>query len=257
MNPVTNDEGRGAAPDLRPPKELFCGEGPDFAKGEQWVDYFAQVCRLEADERVLDVGCGSGRVAIPLSRYLTRGSYEGFDTGAREVEWCQSHITPTATNFRFVHANVFNKTYNPAGTIQPDDFRFPYPDREFDFVLLTSVFTHMLPRDVEHYFSEIGRVLKPDGRWLATYFLLNEESVALIEEGRSFYDFKHDLGEYRAVNPAQHEDAVAYPEQYVRTLYERFGYHCTIDYGQWSGRDPSPTNRDGQDIVLGRPEQTA
>jgi SAM-dependent methyltransferase len=250
---VAKGERRGALPDLMPPSDLHCGEGPDFVeKGEKWVVYFTDVCGLKPDERVLDVGCGSGRVALPLSRYMTEGRYDGFDTGAREIEWCQKHVTPVAPNFHFEHANVYNKTYNPAGTIAPGEFRFPYGDQEFDFVLLTSVFTHMLPADLEHYFSEISRVLKSDGRWLATYFLLNDEALQMIVAGTSFYDFTHDLGDYRVFNPDQHEDGIAYPESYVRKLYERFGYDFTIDYGGWPGRGPSPTNKDGQDIVVAR-----
>ena len=237
----------------QPPADLFCGAAPDFlSKGEQWVHYFAAVCGLKPDERVVDVGCGSGRVAIPLSRYLAKGTYEGFDTGLREIEWCQKHITPTAPNFRFAHANVYNLTYNPTGTIAPSEYEFPYPDADFDFIVLTSVFTHMLPRDMEHYFSEISRVLKPGGRWLATYFLLNPDSLSLIEAGTSAFDFRHDIGEYRVRDPDRHEDALAYPEDRVRALYERFGFEISVDYGQWPGRDPSPTNRDGQDIVLAR-----
>ena len=110
----------------------------------------------------------------------------------------------------------------------------------------------MLPADVEHYLLEIARVLKPDGRCLATFFLLNAESLALMEKGNSAFDFKHDLQTYRVVNPDQHEDAIAYPEDYVLALYERSGFVPSIDYGIWVGRNPSPTNQDGQDIVLAR-----
>jgi SAM-dependent methyltransferase len=208
---------------------------------------------LRPDERVLDVGSGAGRVAIPLSDYLTEGTYEGFDTSAPSVEWCRENITPRAPNFTFRHVDIHNKTYNPAGTIDPGSFRFPYEDSAFDFVYLTSIFTHMLPADIEHYFAEIARVLRPDGRWLATWFLLDEEALALLAEGRSALDFKHDLGSYRVVNLEQHEDAIAYPSDFVLGLYGRFGFDVTADLGQWAGRPPSATNRDGQDILLAHP----
>jgi SAM-dependent methyltransferase len=208
---------------------------------------------LRPDERVLDVGSGAGRVAIPLSEYLTEGTYEGFDTSAPGVEWCRENITPRAPNFTFRHVDIYNKTYNPGGTIDPASFGFPYEDSGFDFVYLTSIFTHMLPADIEHYFAEIARVLRPDGRWLATWFLLDEEALALLAEGRSALDFKHDLGSYRVVNLEQHEDAIAYPPEFVLGLYERFGFDVTADLGQWAGRPPSATNRDGQDILLAHP----
>ena len=44
---------------------------------------------------VLDVGCGIGRMAIPLARYLnTDGKYEGFDIIPENIAWCQRAITP-------------------------------------------------------------------------------------------------------------------------------------------------------------------
>lgn len=47
----------------------------------------------------------------------------------------------------------------------------------FDFVFLTSVFTHLLPEDMNNYFSEVVRVLTHARRCLITYFLLTFESL--------------------------------------------------------------------------------
>jgi SAM-dependent methyltransferase len=241
------------ATSLTPPSNLICTSEEHLYKGRLWVEYFETVCGLRADERVLDIGSGGGRVAVPLSAYLTEGTYEGFDTSAADVEWCRQNISPRAPNFNFGHVDIYNLTYNPGGTIDPAEFKFPYGDSKFDFAYLTSIFTHMLPEHVEHYFEEIARVLRPDGRWLATWFLLDDAALAAIENGTSAYPFKHDLGDYRVVDPERHEDALAYPERHVLDLYERFGMEVSIDLGQWAGRPPSPTNNDGQDIVVARP----
>ena len=239
---------------LRPPSNLICTSEKHFQKGAQWVDYFTTDCGLRPDERVLDVGSGGGRVAAPLSGYLTDGTYEGFDTSLPDVEWCRQNISTRAPSFSFRHVDIYNQTYNRGGTIDPEEFRFPYGDAEFDFIWLTSVFTHMRPRHVEHYFGEIERVLRPDGRWLATWFILDADALASIDEGSSFYPFKHNLGEYRVVDPKRHEDAIAYPEPFVLDLYQRFHFEISVDLGQWAPRrPPSATNQDGQDIVLARP----
>src|SRR5204862_1184152 len=97
--------------DLTPPSDLICTSEEHLYKGQQWVEYFSEVCGLRPDESVLDVGSGGGRVAIPLSEYLTAGRYEGFDTSAPDVQWCREHISPRAPNFNFQHVNVFNRTY--------------------------------------------------------------------------------------------------------------------------------------------------
>ena len=39
-----------------------------------------------------------------------------------------------------------------------------------------SLFPYLLAEEFEHYAAEIARVLKPGGRLLATFFLLDEEA---------------------------------------------------------------------------------
>ncbi len=70
--------------------------GGEFrATGEEFLTYFIEIGGLRPSDRVLDVGCGVGRMAVPLTRYLSpEGRYEGFDVMANAVEWCQRHITP-------------------------------------------------------------------------------------------------------------------------------------------------------------------
>ena len=100
----------------------------------------------------MDVGCGIGRMAVPLINYLTEvGSYDGFDIIKPNINWCMNNITPRFPHFRFQHVDIYNKHYNNTGTLQANTFSFPYPDESFNFVLLTSVFTHMLPVDLRHY----------------------------------------------------------------------------------------------------------
>jgi ubiquinone/menaquinone biosynthesis C-methylase UbiE len=39
---------------------------------------------------------------------------------------------------------------------------------------MKSLFTHIRPAEVENYLREMARVLKPGGRCLAAFFMLNE-----------------------------------------------------------------------------------
>src|SRR4029079_17934996 len=133
---------------LVPPRHLraYVGAGEFFGIGYEFLEYF-KVSGLKPSDRVLDVGCGIGRMAIPLTTYLSTGSYDGFDIVPHGIEWCQEKVTPLFPNFRFRHADIWNKMYNPTGTLKVSKFAFPYPNETFDFVFLTSVFTHMLIHD--------------------------------------------------------------------------------------------------------------
>ncbi len=97
------------------------------------------------------------------------------------IAWCRGKVTSHFSNFCFQVADVSNRNFNPTGCLRPTEYRLPYPDASFDVVHLRSVFTHMGPREVEHYLGEIARVLAPGGRCLATYFLLNRESLAMMQ----------------------------------------------------------------------------
>ena len=110
---------------------------------------------------MLDVGSGLGRMAMPLTGYLDGGSYAGFDVGREMVRWCQRTITPRWPDFEFTWASVYNGKYNPFGKQSGTEFRFPYEDADFDFAFATSLFTHLLRDEAQHYLAETARVLKP------------------------------------------------------------------------------------------------
>ncbi len=238
--------------ELIPPQELVDAIGAGSFKiiGEGYLQHFIKLGGLRPDDRVLDVGCGSGRMAVPLTHYLSAiGSYEGFDIAADCIAWCQQNITPRYPNFQFQVADVYNQHYHPSSGCRACEYRFPYPDESFDFVILTSVFTHMLPADLAHYLAEIARVLKKGGRCLVTFFLLNAESLTLMPTDLSNVDFSHDAGTYRTTDPANPETAVAYDQRTIEALYRRLGLSIAwpIHLGAWCGRQETV---DWQDIIV-------
>jgi SAM-dependent methyltransferase len=254
----TSTANGGSPGELLPPEELrdWVGGGgaPAYkAVGVQFLGYLVELCGLQPDDAVLDVGCGSGRIAVPLSSYLNRkGRYAGFDVSREAIAWCTENISGSHPNFDFRVADVQSGRYNPKGKYKSSDFRFPYPDGSFDVVFLASVFTHMLPPDVKHYMYEIVRVLKPGGRCLITYFLLNAESSALIKNGKGqapILNFEHEMQGARAAYVENPEAAIAYPEAFVRDLYGECGLELRepLRYGKWCGRTDGMSR---QDVVI-------
>jgi len=219
--------------------------------GGEFLGYFTRLGGLQPDERVLDVGCGCGRMAVPLLGYLSdRGSYWGFDIVPEGVRWCEGHVATRRRNFHFSLAPVHNRHYNRGGTVAAKEYRFPFEDDFFDFVFLTSVFTHMQAPEMDHYLSEVARVLKPRGRCLASYFLLNAESRDLMAGGSSALDFEHELPDCYAAQAEHPEAAVAFEEAYVRDRFRARGLAITepIHLGSWCGRKRFVSF---QDLVLG------
>ena len=231
--------------------EDFLSEGTKHAR------LFVEYCEVRPDARVLDVGCGCGRMAVPLTQILSsEGSYEGFDVRNDGVEWCQAKITPRYSNFRFRVVDVYNKHYRPESPHRASGFSFPFPDATFDAVLLLSVFTHLVPDDLASYLREIARVTVPKGKVFATFFLLNESTERLIEARRnwSYLDFRHDFGTFRALHEQVPERGVAYQKSRVCDLYAKTNLTVLepVYYGTWRDWENMKDDKDLslQDIVV-------
>ena len=242
---------RGRRDKLTPPKRLLrfaTDPNSDFGEtGRDFADFLVKQCGLRPEHKVLDVGCGVGRIAVPLTAYLdSNGAYEGFDIVPQEVAWCATHVSSKFPNFRFQLADVRNLTYNPKGGTPASEYRFPYDDGSFDIVVVASVFTHMLSRDIDRYLMEVSRVLKRGGRCFVSFYLLNDEARKNIEAGNSVFDFSIAIDGCRVEKADNPESAVAYEEERVRQLCGRC--ELLIDavfYGTWSsGRAQM------QDIIL-------
>jgi SAM-dependent methyltransferase len=227
--------------DLAPPRRLmFVGSGDYRKTGTEFFGYFKELGGLEPDDRVLDVGCGIGRMAVPLLDYLSEeGSYDGFDIVPLGIQWCTDNISCRREEFQFRLVDICNKEYNPNGQVSASEFRFPYPDNRFDLVVLTSVFTHMLPDEVANYLAEIRRVMKPGSKCLISWFLLNDESEQGIRERRSSLDFTFPVGNCLSTNAETPEEAICYRQDDVLGLYEEVDLHIEppVHLGSWCGRE--------------------
>jgi SAM-dependent methyltransferase len=233
---------------LIPPRwMIFVGPGDFIAIGKEFLRHFMELAGLKPSDDVLDVGCGIGRLAIPLTTFLDdRGSYEGFDIVPDGIAWCQNQISPRFPHFRFTLADVYNGVYNPRGRYEASEYVFPYPDTSFDFVFLASVFTHMMPGDMENYLRQVVRVLKPDGRCFITYFLITPEVQALVERGVSTLPMREQPGGYSTIDRGTPEYDIAFPESAILALYGEVGLELTapIQYGTWCGRATGLTYQD-------------
>lgn len=209
--------------------------------GNAFLREFKERCQLHTGSNFMDIGCGIGRLAIPLTDYLNAtGKYEGFDITPDNVKWCQDNIAARHSNFSFKLADIFNHCYNPKGKHIAKEYQFPYQANTFDVACAASVFTHLLADDSERYLSETSRVLKPNGYSLGTFFLLNEPSVTALRQQKSSQPFFHELKNCLVTNLQVPESAVAYDEDFIIKIYREVGLEIKeIHYGLWSGREPT------------------
>jgi SAM-dependent methyltransferase len=101
-------------------------------------------------KRVLDFGCGAGRVLRHFLEEAQSGEFYGCDIDGPSVEWLNANLSP----FRAVQ----NAELPP----------LPWPDRSFDLIWALSVFTHL----TDHWSAwllELHRLLDTDGLLIATF----------------------------------------------------------------------------------------
>lgn len=222
-----------------PPEDsVFVGDGDYRAIGLEFLRHFVTIGGLAPDARVLDVGCGIGRMAVPLTQYLgDRATYDGFDPVAGGVAWCAETITPAYPRFSFQVLDVAHPLYNPRGTVGGAALELPFPAASFDFVAMVSIATHLPPAEVARYTVEIARVMAPGGRLFLTAFVMDPAALK-AGEGRD-----PRCGFVRAGGgPAWHADpaaplaAVAFDDGFVEGCLAEAGL-TVVDrrLGHWRG----------------------
>jgi sterol 24-C-methyltransferase len=103
--------------------------------------------------KVLDIGCGRGRIASYVSK-LTNADVTGINIDADQLESAHQFVVGKGLSDRckFKMADL-------------NDFPFPFPDASFDAIYGVGCFTYS--KDLKKLFQEVGRLLKPGGKFAA------------------------------------------------------------------------------------------
>jgi SAM-dependent methyltransferase len=113
-------------------------------------------------KRVLDFGCGSGRVLRQFLEEARTAELHGCDIDAHSIDWLQAHLSPPLYVSR-------NEERPP----------LPYEDGYFDLVWSTAVLSS-IAEGWSAWLLELHRVLRPDGLLIATF--LGEAASELVAE---------------------------------------------------------------------------
>jgi ubiquinone/menaquinone biosynthesis C-methylase UbiE len=175
---------------------------------------------LKPEMKVLEVGCGTGRVLIGLGKHLQGGSYTGIDLVDQCVEYTRSRIVDLGLGEDFKARRM--SSY------------LDYPDDTYDFVFAFSVFTHMELEEIYQTLVELRSRLKPDSFALFTFLPLETAfgAALFVEEA------KYDLDKrYRRVRNT------AFTMDTISNICKLAGYKIVEFHWQELER---PTDEDGK-----------
>jgi ubiquinone/menaquinone biosynthesis C-methylase UbiE len=148
---------------VKPTKGLILNKGWRYDLTEWWCDTFlfrgkmrelrqrtVQMARLQPGETALDVGCGTGTLALEVQRHLgPTGRVFGIDPGTQQI----AHARAKAARRNL-------PTDFQVGVIE----QLAFPDETFE-VVFSTLMMHHLPAGLKRQgLAEIARVLKPGGR---------------------------------------------------------------------------------------------
>ena len=117
---------------------------------------------LRSTATLVDLGCGTGRLAVHAIPYLEDGRYIGIEVAPSILERARRRVDALfpAAAAQWIHTT---------------DTTFPLPDESVDIVCAFSVFTHIEHEDAYRYLVDARRISRPGGRFIFSCIPLEDE----------------------------------------------------------------------------------
>ncbi len=139
----------------------------------------ADLAQLQPGEQVLDVGCGTGTLALEVARRVGRaGRVVGIDPGSQQIARARAKAARRNAPTEF-----------QIGVIE----QLAFPDQMFD-VVFSTLMMHHLPAPLKRQgLAEIARVLKPGGRLVIADFTHKQQRTGQAARFHAGGSRIHDL----------------------------------------------------------------
>jgi len=141
-----------------PPKHLWLGYGQtneQYLFGKHQIKTMLEILsksqfEITKNKRILDFGCGAGRMVRWLKPFAIENEIWGTDISSEHIYWANQYLRPPF--------NFLTNTTIP---------HLPFEDKYFDLIYAGSVFTH-IDDLAEAWLLEMRRILSSDGRLFIT-----------------------------------------------------------------------------------------
>ncbi len=186
-------------------------EDPHTAAGGMWEEIgslqFDYLIRhgLQADQRMLDIGCGTLCGGQHFIGYLKPTHYTGVDISPKAIEYAHELMREQALEDRMPRLLV-----NHAMNLRFEDFE----GETFDYLLAQSVFTHLQPEHIHECFEYVRNIMHAESKFFFTFW-----------EGRTYgrrtiKNFEYPFEFFRRV-AARHGLAVELMDDYAHPRRQR------------------------------------
>jgi ubiquinone/menaquinone biosynthesis C-methylase UbiE len=134
---------------------------------------------IQPGDAVLDVGCGTGTLAMEVARRIgTTGRVVGVDPGTEQIARARAKAAQRNAPVEF-----------QIGVIE----QLPFPDQSFD-VVFSTLMMHHLPAPLKRQgLAEIARMLKPGGCLVIADFMRKQDRQGLAARFHAGGSSMHDL----------------------------------------------------------------
>jgi SAM-dependent methyltransferase len=225
-----------------PPDELTQGYGEEhIPTGERDVKKMLELLKatefeLLSENRVLEMGCATGRMIRHLKPFTETCEIWGTDIDAKFVYWCQQNLNPP---FHFATTTTIP--------------HMPFADGYFNLIYTGSVFTH-IDDLAEAWFLELSRILSPGGRLYTTIADNNTVNVLETSTQRNYVWSRDIMSSYSIYNERKNDfgmlvvgrdtaSQVFYDIDYLRKIIpstleilsvtnEAYGYQSAVIFGK-------------------------